>query len=115
MEKVFVPVTVVQITVDDAREMLGLDKNNGTIDELTEQLKQSLQKQLDSINTFKNFYIRKVITFTIQGYIEHENVIYCAFTILDKVLQIFIDKRFEIVSNYIVEYGGNVSDFWKDV
>ena len=115
MEKVFIPVTVVQITVDDAREMLGIDKNNGTIDELAEQLQHSLQQKLDSIDNFKNFYIRKVIAFAIKGYIEHENVIYCAFTILDKVLQIFIDKRFEIVSNYIVEYDGNPSDFWKDV
>ncbi len=115
MEKIFVPVTVVQITVDDAREMLGLDKNNGTIDELTEQLKQQLQQQLDSIENFKNFYVRKVISFTIPGYIEHENIIYCAFTILDKVLQTFIDERFEIVSDYVVEYDGNASDFWKDV
>lgn len=115
MKKVFFPVTVVQITVDDAREMLGIDKNNGTIDELTEQLKQRLQQQLDSIDNFKNFYVRKVIAFTIRGYIEHENVIYCAFTILDRVLQTFIDKRFEIVSDYVVEYDGHPSDFWKGV
>lgn len=114
-KKVLIPVTVVQITIDDAREILGIDENNGTINELTEQLKHSLQQQLDSIDNFKNFYVRKVIAFTIQGYIEHENVIYCAFTILDKVLQTFIDERFEIVSDYVVEYGGNASDFWKGV
>lgn len=114
-KKVLIPVTVVQITIDDAREILGIDENNGTIDELTEQLKHSLQQQLDSIDNFKNFYVRKVIAFTIQGYIEHENVIYCAFTILDKVLQNVIDKRFEIISDYVVEFSGNPNEFWEDI
>ena len=114
-KKVLFPVTVVQITIDDAREILGIDENNGTIDELTEQLKRSLQQQLDSIDNFKNYYVRKVIAFTIQGYIGHENVIYCAFTILDRVLQTFIDERFEIVSDYVVEFSGNPNEFWADI
>lgn len=86
-----IPVTVLSITIDDAREMLQIDDNENTINFLEKHLKQ----QLDTVD---EFCINGILGLKriISGYIVHDDVIYFAVTVAKELLTMVLDKRFQV-------------------
>lgn len=86
-----IPVTVLSITIDVAREMLQIDDNEDTI----HSLEKHLQQQLDTVD---EFCINGIVGSKriISGYIIHDDVIYFAVTVAKELLTMVLDKRFKV-------------------